>query len=72
MLVPVKFVADTFEFEAPRRLFERPLAGGGARQIGYQPAKDGMKFLALVPAESAKSTTPTVTIWMNWMAGFNK
>ena len=72
MMVPVKFGADTFEFGAPQRLFERPVPGGGPRQIGYQPTKDGTKFLALIPAESTKVATPTVTIWMNWMAGLNK
>ncbi len=66
MAVPIRETATMLEAGAPTILFQTRRLGGGLNVIGrshqYDVARDG-RFLINVEAESS---TPPITLLMNW------
>jgi Tol biopolymer transport system component len=69
MAVEVK-TAPTFEFGAPKELFQTPVVGGGGGfgvVFHYDVAPDGNRFLFIDQGREFVDTSP-ITVVLNWMA----
>jgi Tol biopolymer transport system component len=73
MAVEVK-TTPTFEYGAPRELFQTPVVGGGGGfgvVFHYDVAPDGNRFLFIDQGREFVDSSP-ITVVLNWMAGLKR
>jgi hypothetical protein len=71
-VVPDASGPGTIEFGAPVEQFQSPLARPLPTIDQYSVTRDGQRFLFIQPRRDQASSTPPITVVVNWQAGLRK